>query len=127
MLRNSSRKLKRSCHETAIVTRYNIENVSPTLETKCDTSNGGVKKWYIHGEKCLRFWQKNGAGCANCVAVCPFTTGFEFMQCLECEKCDTVGGCELQVNTHLRLKYGYLGNTDWGEKPQVQRPRRRGL
>ncbi|SHE38798.1 reductive dehalogenase [Alkalibacter saccharofermentans] len=93
----------------------------------CDNNNSGIKKWYISAEKCLRLWQTNGASCANCIAVCPFTRGFESMQCFECKKCETKTGCELQVNTHLRAKYGYLDVDTWGNKPKVLKPRRRGL
>ena len=104
-----------------------ISTGTPTMDGVCDNNNPGVRKWYIHAEKCLRFWQENGASCAVCLAVCPFTLGIQSMQCFECEKCDTISGCELQVNTHLRVKYGYLQIQDWGEKPKVKKPRRRGL
>lgn len=96
-------------------------------EGVCENNNPGVKKWYIYAEKCLRLWQTNGASCANCISVCPFTKGFESMQCFECKKCETKTGCELQVNTHLRAKYGYLQVETWGDKPKVLKPRRRGL
>ena len=99
----------------------------PTMQGCCDNNNHGVLKWYINGEKCLRFWQSNGASCANCIAVCPFTTGFLSEQCLECEKCDTTCGCSLQVNTYLRSKYGYLQVGKWGDKQKIQTPHRRGL
>ncbi len=98
-----------------------------SFEGVCANNNPGVKKWYIYGENCLRFWQENGASCANCIAVCPFTRGFESMQCVECVKCETKTGCALHVNTHLREKFGYLEVTNWGEKPKVLKPRRRGL
>lgn len=104
-----------------------ISTEEPTLSAVCDNNNPGVKKWPIHAEKCLRFWQDNGASCAVCLSVCPFTRGFESMQCVECEKCDTTDGCALHFNTHLRLKYGYLKTDVWGEKPEVLRARRRGL
>ncbi|QSX07551.1 reductive dehalogenase [Alkalibacter rhizosphaerae] len=99
----------------------------PTLEGVCDNNNSGVEKWYIYPEKCLRYWQKNGSSCANCIAVCPFTRGFESMQCFECDRCETKIGCALQVNTHLRIKYGYLESNVWGNQPKVLKPRRKGF
>ncbi|NTW71566.1 MAG: reductive dehalogenase [Eubacteriaceae bacterium] len=111
----------KNCPSAAISTKGQI------TEGVCGNNNPGVKKWYINGERCLKFWQANGASCANCIAVCPFTTGFESMQCYECEKCDPQRRCELQVNTHLRMKYGYLKGEVWGNKPRVVIPGRRGL
>ena len=60
-----------------------------TMSGPTENNNPGVKKWYINAEKCLRFWLENGAPCAVCVAVCPFTEGFISVpvQCLQCEKC----------------------------------------
>ncbi|MBF7096056.1 reductive dehalogenase [Alkalibacter mobilis] len=104
-----------------------ISNGEPGFEGVCENNNSGTKKWYINAERCLRFWQANGASCSNCIAVCPFTKGFESMQCFECEKCETQTGCELQVNTHLRIKYGYLKSDTWGNTPEVIRPARKGL
>jgi reductive dehalogenase len=99
----------------------------PRETSSLETSNPGVRKWYINGEKCLRFWQENGGSCATCIAVCPFTWGFESIQCFECTKCETRRGCELQVNTHLRAKHGYLKIESYGERPVPLRPRREGL
>jgi reductive dehalogenase len=104
-----------------------ISKGKPTMEGPCENNNPGAEKWYVHCEKCLRFWQVNGASCANCISVCPFTYGFESMQCMECVKCDTRRGCELQVNTHERLKHGYLEGKYWGGRNKVLKPRRRGL
>lgn len=98
-----------------------------TFEPACVNNNGGVKKWYINGESCLKFWQKNGTSCSNCINVCPFTKGFEASQCIECVKCETTSGCELQVNTHHREKNGYLEIKKWGYQPKVLYPRRKGL
>lgn len=104
-----------------------ISAVERTTKSKYYTGNSGVLKWYIHGENCLHFWQKNGASCANCIRVCPFTYGFESTQCVECKKCKPwKSGCSLQYNTHLRLKHGYLEG-DWGGKAKVISPQRRGL
>ncbi|HCX64914.1 MAG TPA: reductive dehalogenase [Eubacteriaceae bacterium] len=101
-----------------------ISSGEQTYEGTTDNNNPGVKKWYIESEKCLRFWQVNGASCANCIAVCPFTKGFDSMQCFECTQCDTTNGCELQVNTYFRKKYGYLEDTPWGTASKViPRPR----
>lgn len=72
----------------------------------CESNNPGVEKWHVNAEKCLRFWQANGAACANCIAACPFTEGFVPTRCLECEKCGCSNGCALQTITNERLKYG---------------------
>ncbi len=98
-----------------------------TFEPTCSNNNGGVKKWYINGESCLKYWQENGTSCSNCIKVCPFTKGFEASQCIECVKCETTNGCELQVNTHYREKHGYLKIEKWGYQPEVLYPRRKGL
>lgn len=71
-----------------------------------ESNNPGVQKWYVNAEKCLRFWQTNGACCANCIAACPFTLGFSFEHCLQCAKC-IAPDCPLQSFTHKRLQYGY--------------------
>jgi reductive dehalogenase len=99
----------------------------PTFKPTCINNNSGVKKWYIDGISCLKFWQKNGGSCSTCINVCPFTKGFEASQCIECVKCETTNGCELQVNTHHRQKYGYLKIEKWGYQPKVLYPRRKGL
>jgi reductive dehalogenase len=83
----------------------------------CENNNPGVKKWYINAGECLRFWQKNGAGCANCIAVCPFSAGFEGSQCVKCIRCDTTNSCSLQAVAFLRAKHGYLKAPLWGTKP----------
>jgi reductive dehalogenase len=71
-----------------------------------ESNNPGVQKWYVNAEKCLRFWQTNGACCANCIAACPFTLGFSFEHCLQCAKC-IAPDCPLQSFTYKRLQYGY--------------------
>lgn len=58
----------------------------------CANNNPGVKKWQVNSTACLRFWQQNGADCANCIAACPLTYGFEWSQCMECIRCDTTHG-----------------------------------
>jgi len=37
-----------------------------------DSNNSGVLKWHVNPEKCLAFWQVNGACCANCLNACPY-------------------------------------------------------
>lgn len=37
------------------------------------SSNKGVQnKFYLDGQKCLKFWADNDAGCSNCIASCPY-------------------------------------------------------
>jgi len=99
-----------------------------TIDCNQITGNSGVKKWYIKGERCLNFWQENGASCANCIAVCPFTYGFESMQCFECKGCaERDRGCILQTNTLYRIENGYLKQERWADRGEVMIPRRRGL
>ncbi len=105
-----------------------ISSKEQTLDCKQVTGNSGVKKWYIEGEKCLTFWQLNGASCANCIAVCPFTYGFESMQCFECKGCaERDRGCILQNNTQYKVKNGYLHQSRWAERGEVLSPRRGGF
>jgi reductive dehalogenase len=44
------------------------------------TKANGVKKWYQHPKRCLRFWAENGTSCSNCVVACPFTHGREWLE-----------------------------------------------
>ncbi|ABZ84118.1 tetrachloroethene reductive dehalogenase domain protein, putative [Heliomicrobium modesticaldum Ice1] len=90
-----------------------ISTGEPSFEVACANNNPGVEKWTIDAESCLRFWQENGHSCANCIAVCPFTAGFDFTHCLDCIDCDS-GGCGLQEISYLRKKHGYptRGNDD---------------
>ncbi|MFQ5884275.1 MAG: reductive dehalogenase, partial [Thermoplasmata archaeon] len=37
------------------------------------SNNPGALKWYVHVDKCYRFWTYNGSDCSNCVTSCPFT------------------------------------------------------
>lgn len=93
-----------------------------------ETGNPGVLKWPICGESCLRFWQENGTSCSNCIIACPFTQGFEWLNCSECETCEIHNGsCSLQTNTEMRKKYGYLEDSSWGSPPKRIKPRRSGL
>jgi epoxyqueuosine reductase QueG len=66
-----------------------------TFTGPTESNNPGVEKWYVNAEKCLRFWQTNGASCANCIAACPFTLGFSGVHCLQCAKC-VAPDCPLQ-------------------------------
>ncbi len=105
-----------------------ISSNKQTVETNLLTGNSGVKKWYVEAEKCLTFWQANGASCANCIAVCPFTYGFESMQCFECKGCaERDRGCILQNNTQYKVENGYLKQDRWADRGEVITPRRRGL
>ncbi len=105
-----------------------ISNGKPAMQTEYETGNDGVLKWFVHAEECLHFWQENGASCANCITVCPFTFGFESMQCFECERCESWDrGCVLQDNTIYRRKNGYLKQDTWASRAEVLSPKRRGL
>ncbi len=46
------------------------------------TKANGVKKWYQHPKRCLRFWIENAGGtdCNNCIIACPFTHGREWLE-----------------------------------------------
>jgi epoxyqueuosine reductase len=44
----------------------------PTLRGPSLSNHSGVRKWYIHPEKCFLFWVKNWMDCNNCVMTCPF-------------------------------------------------------
>jgi len=44
----------------------------PTLEGPSISNHSGVRKWYIHPDRCFLFWTRNWMDCNNCVAVCPF-------------------------------------------------------
>jgi len=75
-----------------------------TMKGYNENNNPGVKKWYIQAEKCLKFWIDNGSPCAVCVAVCPYTEGFDSAarQCLLCERC-LAPECPIQsLPTHPR-------------------------
>lgn len=98
-----------------------------TFEAVCENNNPGVKKWPVEADKCLRFWQANGTPCANCVAVCPFTRGFQATQCLECERCDNPDGCSLQLITFKRQEHGYIQLESWGDDPIINPLTRTGL
>lgn len=104
-----------------------ITKGKPSFEGVCQNNNPGVKKWQVKSSDCLRFWQQNGVDCANCIAVCPFTYGFEWSQCMECVRCDTTHGCALHVATHLRQKHGYIEQASWWERPKEKPLKRTGL
>lgn len=94
-----------------------ISKGKPTFEGVCENNNPGIKKWYIDAEACLKFWQINGSDCAQCISVCPFTYGYEWSQCVKCERCETTQGCALHVVTFLRQKHGYIKDAHWGSRP----------
>ncbi len=37
-----------------------------------ETSNPGVKKWYLDGVSCFEYWTKNHGDCGSCIASCPY-------------------------------------------------------
>ena len=81
-----------------------------TMSGYNENNNPGVKKWYIKAEKCLQFWLENGAPCAVCIAVCPYTEGFDSAarQCLQCERC-MAPDCPIQA-LPMRAKKGKIPN-----------------
>lgn len=44
-----------------------------TKEALNISTNPGVLKWPVDGEKCYEQWQINGADCGICIRSCPFT------------------------------------------------------
>ncbi|MCW3490589.1 reductive dehalogenase [Dethiobacter alkaliphilus] len=104
-----------------------ITKENPSFSGVCKNNNPGVKKWQVRSSDCLRFWQQNGADCINCIAVCPFTYGYEWSQCMECVRCDTTHGCALHITTHLREKHGYVKDAYWWERPTINPLTRKGL
>ena len=99
----------------------------PTTKTVCENNNPGVKKWPIEAEKCLSYWQTNGTSCSTCLAVCPFTKGFESVQCVLCSDCDMRTNCSLQLITRERETHGYVKRTKWGRRPDICPLTREGL
>lgn len=57
------------CPSNAISTERKPSIVSTTGSK---SSNSGVKKWYQDNERCFSQWEKLGAGCSICLAVCPY-------------------------------------------------------
>lgn len=98
-----------------------------SFEGVCQNNNPGVKKWHVRSSDCLRFWQQNGVDCASCIAVCPFTYGYEWQQCMECVRCETTQGCALHVTTHLREKQGLIKVDSWYDRPKSLPLTRKGL
>ncbi len=49
-----------------------ISHDDPTDRGPNISSAHGIYKWYVDAEKCFGFWGKNGAGCNNCIRVCPY-------------------------------------------------------
>jgi reductive dehalogenase len=45
-----------------------------TFEPSGPTGNPGALKWYIDGNRCIRWWVESGGGCARCIDTCPYTT-----------------------------------------------------
>ena len=50
-----------------------ISSDKKTMEALNVSSNPGVLKWPVDGEKCRLFWSINGSSCSNCISACPFT------------------------------------------------------
>ena len=51
------------------------------MDRLSSSTNPGLLKWPLNGEKCFRYWYKNGArtekgmyhiDCCQCINVCPF-------------------------------------------------------
>lgn len=49
-----------------------IPHGDPTAEGPSFSNHSGVRKWYIHPEKCFLYWVRNWMDCSTCVMVCPF-------------------------------------------------------
>lgn len=64
----------RLCAEACEVGAISME-AEPSWEPACRSSNPGVLKWYVDGEKCYEFWCDNGTDCSSCITVCPYNTG----------------------------------------------------
>jgi len=45
----------------------------PSWEVVGEWNNVGHKAYFLHGVKCRTWWQVSTAGCATCLAVCPFS------------------------------------------------------
>jgi reductive dehalogenase len=45
---------------------------APTVEGPSWSNHSGVRKWYIHPEKCFQYWGRIRMDCTTCVMVCPF-------------------------------------------------------
>lgn len=55
--------------ETEAITK----DKEPKIISDSISNNSGVKKYYVNGEKCFKFWIKNSSDCGACIAVCPFS------------------------------------------------------
>jgi len=69
----------KKCAEYCPSQAISYDERTPNVRT--ESTSPGVLKWPIDGEKCLRFWYRNGAktkngmyhiDCYQCVNVCPF-------------------------------------------------------
>lgn len=49
-----------------------IPEGDPTWEGPNISSQSGIRKWYVDGEKCFRYWAQNRMDCAVCIRACPF-------------------------------------------------------
>jgi len=64
----SCRKCSDACEVDAISTEE-----SPDFTPACPSSSSGVRKWCVHGPKCLEYWSNIGGSCSACIAACPYT------------------------------------------------------
>jgi ferredoxin len=45
----------------------------PSYRVVCRSNNSGILRWAVDMDSCYSFWLENGASCANCIAMCPYT------------------------------------------------------
>jgi reductive dehalogenase len=80
------------------------------------TKANGVKKWYQHPKRCLRFWTENGTSCSNCVVACPFTHGRRWLE-------EVLQFYSPRKTGDTGKQTGY-GNADWLEQVELRDPER---
>jgi epoxyqueuosine reductase len=75
----------KSCPSRAI--SFNRETA---WESVCPSCSSGVKKWYVSGWDCLKYWVYSGTSCGLCQVVCPFNkqAGTEKFQTRSNLKCN---------------------------------------
>lgn len=61
------RKCADNCPTQAI-----SQDAEPSFKTATPSTNGGVKKWAVNAERCLKQWGEVGTDCGICVKVCPY-------------------------------------------------------
>ena len=50
-----------------------ISNGEKTSVALNPSTNPGVLKWPVDGEKCRLFWHRNGVSCSSCISACPLS------------------------------------------------------